>query len=103
MKEVMKMTTVEKLEERVLFLLKDSAEMLRTEDLTRIIEATRRAGAVVHVSSVSFQVLIGVPEKNGRRVEETLESMGYPCLSHSGKISDHSTFELKGASHEAVL
>lgn len=97
------MATVETLEERVYFTLKDSAETLRTEELTRIIEATRRAGAVVHMSSVSFQVLIGVPEQNRRRVEETLGSMGYPCLSHSGTISDHSTFVLRGGSHEAVL
>jgi hypothetical protein len=100
---VIEMATVETLEKKVHFILKDSAETLRMEDLARIIEATHRAGAVVHVSSVSFQVLIGVPEENRRRVEETLESMGYLCLSHSGTIGDHSTFVLKGVSHEAVL
>lgn len=97
------MTTSEKLEETVHYLLKDSADRLKTEELVRIIEATRHAGAIVHVNSASWQVLIGVPGKNGRRVEETLESMGYLCASHSGTISDSSTFVLKGGNHETAF
>jgi hypothetical protein len=99
----MEMTTSEKTEERIHFLLNDSADRLKTEELARIIEATRHAGAVIHVNISSYQVVIGVLEQNGRRVEETLESMGYLYTSYSGKINDHSTFRLEGATHEALF
>jgi hypothetical protein len=99
----MKMTISGKLDATVQLLLQDSADQLMTEELSRIIEATRRAGAIVRVSPDSWQVLIGVPEQNGRRLEETLESMGYPCTIHSGTVGDRSTFVLKGANHETVF
>lgn len=93
----------EKLDATVQLLLQDSADRLMTKELSRIIEATRRAGAIVRVSHGSWRVLIGVPEPNGRHLEKTLESMGYPCAIHSGTVGDRSTFVLKGGDHAAAF
>ncbi|HEY4485758.1 MAG TPA: hypothetical protein VI702_05515, partial [Nitrospiria bacterium] len=69
-------------------------------DLVRIIEIARDAGAVVHVTCASWQVLVGVPEINFRKMEKALASVGYACAGRRDGMSPLATFALEEPRHE---
>jgi hypothetical protein len=93
-------STSEAIERAIHFVLKGSADRLRGEGLARIIELAHKAEAVVHVSFDSWQVLIGVPERNSPNLEAELSSMGYVCTIPYGSRNDTATFVLDGRHNE---
>ena len=80
--------------------LKESARGLTSRDLVRIIEIAREADAVVHVTCASWQVLVGVPEVNFRKMEKALASIGYACTGRRDGMSPLAMFALEEAYHE---
>jgi hypothetical protein len=96
-------STSEAIERAVHFVLKDSADRLRGEGLARIIELAHKAEAVVHVSLDSWQVLIGVPERNSSNLEAELFSMGYVCTIPYGAGNDIATFVLDSRHGETAV
>jgi len=95
-------STSETIERAVHFVLKDSTDRIRGEGLARIIELAHKAGAVVHVSFDSWQVLIGVPERNGPSLEAELSSMGYVCTIPYGTGNETATFVLDARHDETT-
>ena len=79
-------------ERTVHFVLKNMSDRLRSEDLVQIIELSHQAEAIVHVSYDSWQVLIGVPERNSHRLETKLSLMGFVCTQPYEKGTDIFTF-----------
>jgi hypothetical protein len=90
------------IEKAVHFVLKDPADRLRSEDLAKIIDLAHKAEAVVHLSFDSWQVLIGVPERNSRSLESVLSSMGYVCTIPYGTRKDIATFVLDNRHDETA-
>lgn len=70
-------TTSEATERAVHFVLQESQNRLKGEHLLQIIELSHQAEAIVHLSYDSWQVLIGVPERNCHSLEAQLSLMGY--------------------------
>jgi hypothetical protein len=55
------------------------------------------------VSYDSWQVLIGVPERNSQSLEAELSSLGYVCTYPYGKGTDILTFVLGNGNSEASI
>jgi len=96
-------STSEAVERAIHFVLQDSADRLKGEELVRIIELAHQAEAIVHLSHASWQILIGVPERNCRRLEQELSSMGFVCTIPEGPMNEISTFVLGHKHDDAVL
>jgi hypothetical protein len=96
-------STSEATERTVHFVLQDLADRLSGENLARIIQLSHQAEAIVHVSYDSWQVLVGVPERNSRSLEAELSSMGYICTRPYGKGNDILTFVLGGNREETSI
>jgi hypothetical protein len=96
-------STSEATERAVHFVLEYKAGRPRGEDLVRIIDLSHRAEAIVHLSNDSWQILIGVPERNSQSLEAELSAMGYVCTHPYGKRTDIFTFLLGGTSGETSI
>jgi len=81
-------TISEETERTVHFVLKNMSDRLRSENLVQIIELSHQAEAIVHVTYNSWQILIGVPERNSQSLETKLSSMGYVCTQPYEKGTD---------------
>jgi hypothetical protein len=96
-------STSEATERTVHFVLQDLADRLSGENLARIIQLSHQSEAIVHVSYDSWQVLIGVPERNSQSLEAELSSLGYVCTYPYGKGTDILTFVLGNGNNEASI
>lgn len=96
-------STSEAIQRAVHFVIKGSADRLRGESLSRIIELAHKSGAVVHLSLDSWQVLIGVPERNRPNLESELFLMGYVCTAPYGAGNDIATFVLDSGHDETTI
>jgi dissimilatory sulfite reductase (desulfoviridin) alpha/beta subunit len=63
--------------QRVDLLLAEKADRLSGEELLRITEVADQAGAAIHISLRSWQILIGVPAMRQQEVLANLRDMGY--------------------------
>jgi dissimilatory sulfite reductase (desulfoviridin) alpha/beta subunit len=71
------MTSVLPESQRVDLLLAEKADRLSGEDLLRISEVADQAGAAIHISYRSWQILIGVPAMRQQEVLSSLRELGY--------------------------
>jgi len=96
-------STSEATERTVHFVLKNLGDRLTGDDMVRIMELSHQAEAIVHLSYDSWQVLIGVPERNSQNLEAKLSSIGYICTHPYGKGTDVLTFVLGERNDETSI
>jgi hypothetical protein len=75
--------------------LQKRADRLTGDDLLKITEVAEEAGAAIHISNASWQVLVGVPDCNGEEVLRRLHLMGFTSFRKVGEINPRNTFALE--------
>lgn len=64
-------------QKRLDFILRDTSHHLTKEDILEIAEIAEQAQAALHISDLSFQLLVGIPEVYRQEVSQAIWTLGY--------------------------
>ncbi len=62
---------------RVDLILQDTTHPLTREDILEIAEIAEQAQAALHISDLSCQLLVGIPEVYRQEVSQAIRALGY--------------------------